>query len=1015
MNRKIKVLIVFSLFALTAELFPQTGEMAGEISSLYNRGMELFAKEKYVAAIKCFDSFLADRELPDGQRREDAAYYSAVSSMKLFNPDAEFRMISFINNYPGSYRIYDAWVALGDYFYQNKNYRKASTCYDKVNRAELVKDNLPSFCFKNGYSHLMRGDKKIAMLMFSEIKDVDTDYTSPALYYFSHLAYEDKMYETALEGFLRLKEDETFGPVVPFYIVQILYLKKDYDGILTLAPGLLKSAGQQRAVELYRFIGDAYYNKGNYREAISYLEKYAAGAKASAREDRYQLGYCYYKTGEADKAIAVFLELTAASDVLSQNIWCLLGDSYLKKGDKKRARFAFGQASLMDFDRKLKEESLFNYAKLTFEVSDSPFGESIIAFQEYIDLFPGSDRIEEVYNYLVATYMQIKNYKAALSSLDKIANKPPRLEEAYQRVSFFRGLELLKNMELQAAADMFDKSLKYEKYNRELRARAIYWRGEAFYRLGRYDQAMEDYKQFMGIPGAMLLKEYKTARYNLGYTYFNNKEYSQALTNFKAFEADSKDVLPPVLADCRNRIADCYFVNTNYSQAIDYYNMVIGYGKVDADYAMFQKAFALGLTNNHRGKADMLTTLISTFPTSKYIPAAWFERGRANVTNKETKRGEADFNQLITSYQASPYVPRAMVQLGLLYFDNNENDKAIGQFKKVITGYKSSPEARYALTGLKNAYADMNDVASYFAYVKTLGGYGDVSTSEKDSLMYSSGERLYMAGNCARATETFVSYLDEFQNGIFRVNALFYLADCAYSLKKFDEAEKYFSEIIQQPGNNFIQQSLLALGEINFRKEDFSKALAYYERLEKAAEAQDYTVEALRGGLRSAYQAGDPVKTIAIASRIAAVQGIPEELGREALFMSGKAFYSQNQDEEALAAFRKLAVEVVSVQGAESKYRVAELLNRKKQVAEAEKVINEFIDQNTPHQYWMARMFLLLADISTAKGDKIQAIATLRGLKDIYPVDNDGIIDEVKAKLDALVPAEDKGAGSEGR
>ena len=78
--------------------------------------------------------------------------------------------------------------------------------------------------------------------MFSEIKDIDTEYTPPALYYFSHIAYEQKMYETAMDGFSRLKNDETFGSVVPFYIVQILYLQKDYDRILQIAPDLLKSA-----------------------------------------------------------------------------------------------------------------------------------------------------------------------------------------------------------------------------------------------------------------------------------------------------------------------------------------------------------------------------------------------------------------------------------------------------------------------------------------------------------------------------------------------------------------------------------------------------------------------------------------------------------------------------------------------------------------------------------------------------------------------------------------------------
>ncbi len=98
----------------------------------------------------------------------------------------------------------------------------------------------------------------------------------------------------------------------------------------------------------------------------------------------------------------------------------------------------------------------------------------------------------------------------------------------------------------------------------------------------------------------------------------------------------------------------------------------------------------------------------------------------------------------------------------------------------------------------------------------------------------------------------------------------------------------------------------------------------------------------------------------------------------------------------------KVATEVTSVEGAESKFRVAELLYKKNLAAESEKIISEFTDQQTPHQYWMARMFLLLADISIKKGDTLQARATLQSLKDYYSIDNDGILDEVKAKLDSL-------------
>jgi TolA-binding protein len=1002
MNRNKLILIFSFLLIFIIQASAQLRFTAKESGSEFNRGMELFNKEKYPAAIRLFDSFVKSGDKSNLIMVADAEYYSAIAALKLFNADAEFRMIMFISTHPESPRINEARLALGDYFYQNKNYRKAVTYYESVNRQELKSEKLAEYFFRLGYSLYIKGDKSRALLMFSEIKDIDTEYTPPAVYYFSQIAYEQKMYQTAMAGFIRLKEDETFGGVVPFYIVQILYLQKNYDGILSMAPDLLNSAGKERAVELYRFIGDAYYNKENYKEALPYLEKYSTGARASDREDKYQLGYCYYKTGEIDKAIKIFLEIGARSDLLSQNIWNLLGDCYLQKGDKKRAQFAFGEASKLNFDKKIKEESLFNYAKLTYETAYSPFGEAIASFQEYIDLYPGSVRIQEAYDYLVATFMQLKNYKAALSSLDKIRNKDSRLEEAYQRVAFFRGLELFKNMEIEASIDMFDKSLKYEKYNRSIRARAIYWRGEAWYRLAQYDKARNDYEVFMGIPGSMLLNEYNLVRYNLGYALFNLKDYTNALNHLKTFESGVTNVRPEVLADAKNRIADCYYIATNYPMAISYYDKVIEYGNLDADYAMFQKGFSLGLMNDGRGKVDILTSLTLKYPSSSFVPDAIFERGRAYLVMEDYKKGEADFNTIISTYQTSPFVPRAIVQLGLLYYNLGENDKAISQYKKVIENFRSSPEARYAMTGLRNTYVEINDVEAYFAYIRTLDGYGDVNMAEKDSLLYTSGENLYINGKYDKATEVFKNYLNEFSNGSFRQNVQYYLAECLRSAGKNDEALKLYIEVAGEPNNQFLEQSLIAASAILFDKEDYTASLDYYEKLEKVAGNSVNELIALKGQLRSAYQAGDAQKTIVAAGKINNLVNIPEELVREATFMSAKANYSLNNFEEALRDFRRVAKEVTSVEGAESKYRVAELLYKKDLMAESEKIITEFIDQNTPHQFWMARMFLLLADISIKKGDTLQARATLQSLKDYYTVDNDGILDEVKAKLDSL-------------
>jgi len=296
----------------------------------------------------------------------------------------------------------------------------------------------------------------------------------------------------------------------------------------------------------------------------------------------------------------------------------------------------------------------------------------------------------------------------------------------------------------------------------------------------------------------------------------------------------------------------------------------------------------------------------------------------------------------------------------------------------------------------------MNDVESYFAYVKTLAGYGDVNLAEKDSLLYASGENLYITGNCTKASEIFKNYLGEFPNGSFRQNAMFYLAECLKSAGKTDDALNLYVGVAGDPNNQFTEQSLVSAATIYFDKEDYVSSFEYYLKLEKVAGNYENRIIALKGQLRSAYQAGDAQKTIRVADNIDNAVNIPEEFLRESRFMRAKANYSLNNFNEALEDFRRVGTEVTSVEGAESRYRVAELLYKRDNTEESEKVVLDFVERNTPHQYWMARMFLLLADISIKKGDNLQAKATLQSLRDNYSIENDGILDEVKAKLDSM-------------
>jgi len=964
----------------------------------FRNAQDLFEKQKYAAAQELFDEIVEDYSVNEDVLKSLSEYYAARCAMFLFNDDAEYRLFAFINNHPESSLIQKAILDMALFQYQKKNYRKAITYFKRVDIFPLSDEESAEYYFKLGYSYFMHRDYEKAKMAFYEIKDIRCDYTSPAIYYYAHIAYTEGNYQTALREFRRLSDDASFSAIVPYYIVQILYIQKNYDEIIKYTPPVLEHVTPSRAAEISRYIGDAWFHKAEYEKALSYLEKYAKESRLT-RNERYELGYCYYQTGQYDLAVKQFNLTTGPKDLLSQNTYYLLADCFLHLDNKEKASIAFSAATNFDFDPEIKEDALFNYAKLSFELSYSPFNEAIRALKKYIDTYPYSKRVNEAYHYLVLAYLNTKNYRLALESLDQVKEKNDEMKKAYQRVAFYRGLELLKSGDADNAIDMFHKSLQYALYNRTLRARAWYWLGEAYYRLEDTNNALDAYKKFIYSPGAISMKEYVTAHYDLGYIYFNKKQYDRASVWFRKYLGLDKRTLPKLKADTYNRLGDCAFVSRNYKLAVDYYTKAYQQGQSDPDYALFQRGFSYGLLKTPRAKINDLTILIEKFPHSGYLDDALYERGMAYINVNEPQAALKDFREIIYSHTSSAYVPKALLQTGLVCYNQNKYKDAIHNYKQLLEKYPGTSEARNALTGLKNVYVDMNNVDAYFTYARKLGGFANVTTAEEDSLLYISGENLYMSGDCKSAGNVLNKYLKKFPDGAFRVNAHFYLAECARNSGSRDTALLHYQYVIRQPRNLFTAPALLEASQILYERNEYATALEDYVLLEKVAELKKNILTARLGQLRCSYAMNNYKSVIVIAKEIIKMDNISEENAREAYFKMGKSYQALGDNDNALKTYRKVAVEVSSAEGAEAKYRIAELLNKQDKPDEAEKVIMDFINRSTPHQYWMAKAFLLLSDISLQKDDLLQAKYTLRSLMEYYQIKDDGILDEAGKKL----------------
>ena len=96
------------------------------------------------------------------------------------------------------------------------------------------------FYFKKGYSYFATNKYDDAKTFMYRAKRASGPYQERATYYLAHIAYEEQQYEAALEGFLELQDSYEYKALIPYYVVQILFLQQKYADLVEIAPPCLK-------------------------------------------------------------------------------------------------------------------------------------------------------------------------------------------------------------------------------------------------------------------------------------------------------------------------------------------------------------------------------------------------------------------------------------------------------------------------------------------------------------------------------------------------------------------------------------------------------------------------------------------------------------------------------------------------------------------------------------------------------------------------------------------------------
>jgi tetratricopeptide (TPR) repeat protein len=994
----LRSLLFISITLISFVPFAQrTEKYASEYANFY-RGEELFEKEQFSAAKEEFRQFLNEFDRTEDPQYIKARYYEGLSALQLYNNDAIKLLQEFINDYPESIYINDINFKIGQYFYQRKKYLDALQWLEETDQSQLNDEVTAEYYFKLGYANFQLGNYSQARNAFYEIKDDSSNYSSPALYYYSHIAYQNETYQEALDGFLKLADDPSFAKEVPYYITQIYYLLGDFERVTAYSPDLKDQSLEENTPEMNLLIGDAYYRIKKFDEAAEYLENHYARANTTPGQ-KYALGYAYYKSQQYEKAIRILDIVSRQEDALAQTAYYHIAQCYMETGELNYARAAFESAAQLDFESQIEEDALYNYAVLSYRMDYNPYNAAILAFERFLNEFPNSKRKEDVYSYLVNVYSSTSRHQEALNSLNRIGELNIQLKTAYQIISYNMGVGKYEKGDYQAAVDAFDKVDKYD-IDPSVTGKSKYWVADAHYMLGNYLEAIKEYKAFIATPGTGDIGLKQSAYYNIAYAYYETEDWTQAIQAFRTYTQLANLSNRDKEADAYARIGDCYYTSEtpDFQKAALNYEKSLTFKKGNQDRVLYVLAKVYGFMPDKREqRITTLLDIINNYTNSAYLIPSIYDVGMSYKNQRNYDKALTFFNQIINDFPNNILVKDAIIEIADIKYREKKYQASESYFRRALNEFALDDETcKRATQGLIDIFKATKR-QSEITQLRTEYACAGISEDDEEIIFYEAANDLYLSENFDEAIPEIQKYLERYPDGRFTIQLLSYIGDIYYQKDELNQALVYYENIIARTRSAFTEEALVRASKILYNDGRYERALPYYDQLEDLASSPQVIFNTRVGLMRCNFILENYENAAEAAKNVLKDDLLNDEtINVEGNYIAGMSLFNTQAYQEAIHYLEWTEKNTGQVRGTEALYTLANVYYKLGEYDKSEKIHQDLLKRKPAYDYWIAKSLILQSRVFMAKDDLFQADKTIELVIANYPIKDDGIINEAE-------------------
>jgi tetratricopeptide (TPR) repeat protein len=788
--------------------------------------------------------------------------------------------------------------------------------------------------------------------------------------------FESKNYEAARAEFnmfidydKNLLEKEDNNKVWAEYYVVMCSLYLGYSETELLANRFVRNYPEHPvAGNLYKEIGNYFFEQGDYARAVDYLKK----SPKSDEEAQYRLAISHFSLQDYSEALEIFNEIKDGNSNYSVASSYYAGIISFRAGRYNEA--------IPDF--KKAEQSAEYRSEIPGWLAHSYYRQGkfaeMLAYTEPLLREKNSGRkLEDVALLTAEVYFQQTNYEKAANyytiyknyksqgmlpavayrygySLYKTDQYAPATEQLKnvaairdtlgQYASFILGVCYLKANNPNYALGSFDQARK-SNYNKSVTEDADFNHAKVLLDLNRGNESIKAFEEF--------LRKYPDSKY----------------------EDEANEL-----------VSEAYLASNNYQAALAYIEGLPRRStRTNSAYQRIAYNQAVKMYNDER-----YIDAIPYFDKSLTTPVNAETKYSANFWKAEALSAEKKYSEAIPMYQAliasvdntTPNVyelqSKSRYSLAYSYYNTKEYDKANKLFREYADRMKTSGDSQ----SYQDAIIRLGD--TYFAskqYDPAIRYYDQAIASkgaDRDYATYQKGLVLVLKGNEAGAKSAFQKVQTDFPSSLYVDNAMFQEAYLEFTAGRYIPAITGFTKLLNEKSqSSLVPATLLKRAGAFQNTANHEGAIADYKNILKNYPTSSQSNDALSGIQEELNEVGRPEEFTQILSDYQITNPQSNVTGLE--YESAKGlFYGEKYDKAIVVLSDYIRKNPMSIESYEAKYLIAESYMKLGDKIQA--LTYYYIVINDRKYKSVNKAMLKAAEIEFASGNYRPAITNYRNL-----------------------------------